>query len=125
MATDSVLSSVKKTLGLQPEYTPFDDELVIHVNSVLGTLNQLGIGPVGGFEIQGDAETWSQFFATEDPRYNPVKSYVTLRVRMIFDPPAQQHLTNAFNEQIKELEWRLNTLREDDEWIDPTPPSPL
>lgn len=124
MAVDeSILNTTKATLGLRADYTPFDNDIILHVNSVLDTLNQLGIGPEEGFMISDASATWSHFF--DDVRMNSIKTYVYLRVRMLFDPPAQSHLATAFSEQIKELEWRLNVRREDDEWIPQVPAQPI
>ena len=104
---DSILNSTKKILGLSEEYDVFDLDVITHINSVFSTLEQLGVGPAGGFMIEGDTETWASFFGP-DPRLNAVKSYVYLRVRLLFDPPATSFAVSAMQEQIKELEWRLN-----------------
>jgi hypothetical protein len=114
----SILDSVKKTLNLATDYTPFDEDIIMHINTVFSTLNQLGVGPVQGFMIEDKTPTWDAFLGS-DPRLNHVKSYVFLRVRMLFDPPATGFTTEAMKEQIKELEWRLNVQREDTEWTDP------
>lgn len=117
---ESILDSTKKVLGLDSEYTAFDTDITMHINSVFSTLNQLGIGPPDGFAITGDTETWSAFIGA-DPRLNAVQTYVYLRVRMLFDPPQSSYLTTAIKEQIQELEWRLNVHREDESWQPPTP----
>jgi|SRR5688572_6446523 len=119
--SESILQSVKKTLNLQADYEVFDQDVVMHINSVFSTLNQLGVGPALGFMIEDESKTWEEFFGT-DPRLNHIKTYVYLRVRLIFDPPATGFHTEAMKEQIKELEWRLNVQREDTQWVDPTPP---
>ena len=103
----SILESTKKILGIEAEYTPFDVDIITHINSVFSTLNQLGIGPANGFMIEDAAPTWDDFLG-DDPRFNAVKSYVYLRVRLLFDPPTTSYLMTALNEQVKELEWRLN-----------------
>lgn len=118
---DSILKSIKKTLNLAPDYTAFDEDVLIHINTVFGTLNQLGVGPALGFMIDDEGPTWYEFLGN-DPRLNPVKTYVYLRVRLLFDPPATGHHVTAMQEQIKELEWRLNAQREDTQWTDPNPP---
>jgi hypothetical protein len=117
---NSILLSVKKILGLPEDYTAFDFDVITHINSVFVTLNDLGIGPDNGFMIEDDVPTWSEFVG-EDPRQNSVRTYVSLRVRMLFDPPTTSYLINAMNEQIKELEWRLNTRREESNWTPPIP----
>lgn len=116
--SDSILTSTKKVLGVDDAYTAFDVDILMHINTVLATLNQLGIGPDAGFMIEDKAATWADFLGT-DLRLNPVKSYVYLRVRMLFDPPTTSFLINAMNEQVKELEWRLNVQRESLSWVDP------
>ena len=114
--TDSILSSTKKTLGLAPEYTPFDHDVIMHINTVFSFLNQLGVGPAEGFMIEDDTATWDEFIT--DARLNSVKSYVYLRVRLLFDPPTTSFVLSAVQEQIKELEWRINVYRE--LYTDPT-----
>lgn len=114
MATydDSILTDVKASLGLANTITVFDTEIRMHTNSVLGTLNQLGIGPEGGFEIETVTETWADLLLT-DLTLSPVKSYIFLRVKMLFDPPANSWTNTAMKEQIEQLEWRINEARED------------
>jgi len=118
---ESILQSVKKTLNLPADYDAFDQDIVMHINSVFSTLNMLGVGPVDGFMIEDEGKTWSQFVGN-DPRLNHVKTYVYLRVRLLFDPPSTGFHVSAMKEQIQELEWRLNAQREDTQWTDPTPP---
>jgi hypothetical protein len=118
---DSILSSTKKVLNLADEYVAFDQDVIMHINSVFSTLNQLGVGPVEGFMIEDKVATWDAFLE-DDPRLNHIKTYIYLRVRMLFDPPQTGFHTTAMQEQIKELEWRLNVQREDTQWVDPTPP---
>lgn len=109
--TDSILNSTKKILGITAEDTNFDLDVLIHINSVFTTLEQLGIGPVGGYSITDANDTWDAFLGY-DLRLNSVKTYVYLRVRMLFDPPTTSFLMNAIQEQIRELEWRLNVQAE-------------
>lgn len=109
--TDSILNGTKKILGLDPDYTAFDHDVITHINTALGTLNQLGIGPINGFMIDDDEATWDDFLAG-DPRLNGVRTYVYLRVRLLFDPPNTSFAITAMQEQVKELEWRLNVHRE-------------
>jgi hypothetical protein len=117
----SILISTKKILGIAEDYTVFDLDIITHINSAFSTLTQLGVGPPEGFMIDDDAALWTDFIA-EDFQYNSVKSYVFLRVRMLFDPPTTSYLIAAYDRQISELEWRLNVHREDEEWVDPNPP---
>ena len=106
---DSILTSVKKKCGIVPEYTHFDDVLVDHINTILATLYQLGVGPSTGFAISGSNETWEDFLGN-DPRLSMVKSYVGLRVRMLFDPPTAGPVIDATNREIDELTWRINVM---------------
>jgi hypothetical protein len=120
--SESILNSVKKVLNLPVEYTAFDQDVIMFINTAFGTLNQLGVGPDQGFEITNETPTWEAFLGG-DPRLNPIQTYVYLRVRLLFDPPTVGYHVDAIKEQIKELEWRLNVQREDVAWTSPTPPS--
>ncbi len=117
----SILKSIKKILNISVDDLAFDLDILTHINSVFGTLNQLGIGPEDGFEIEDETAEWAAFLAA-DKRLSPVKSYVYLRVRLLFDPPATSFAIEAIKAQISELEWRLNVVREEDAWTDPNPP---
>lgn len=116
--SDSILTSTKKALGITEDYTAFDVDILMHINSVFSTLHQLGIGPPGGFSIADKSTTWSSLLG-DDARLNAVKTYVYLRVRMIFDPPGTSYLINSMDQQAKELEWRLNVARELQDYEDP------
>ena len=118
--SDSILTSTKKVLGIEELYTAFDVDILMHINSVFSTLHQLGIGPIEGFFIEDATPTWVTFLGT-DPRLNSVKTYVYLKVRILFDPPGTSYLIDSLSRQAEELEWRLNVVRETDDWIDPTP----
>jgi hypothetical protein len=118
--TDSILDGTKKALNLAPDYTPFDQDIIMHINSVFSTLNQLGVGPELGFMIEDNEALWSDFLGG-DLRLNNIKTYVYLRVRMLFDPPTIGYLVDAMKEQTKELEWRINAQRESVAWVDPEP----
>ncbi|QJD49589.1 virion structural protein [Gordonia phage Secretariat] len=109
--SESILDSTKKILGIDAEYDAFDMDIIMHINSALSTLNQLGLGPEEGFMIQDSSEEWGDLLE-EDMRLNSIKTYVYLKVRIIFDPPSTSFVLTAMQEQIKELEWRLNTYRE-------------
>lgn len=121
MAITSILNSVKKTLGIADDYTIFDDDILMHINSVFSTLEQLGIGPDGGFSIEDSTATWDDLIG-DDKRMNAVKTYTYLRVKLLFDPPGTSYLIESLNQQRQELEWRLNVVREGDSWIDPSAP---
>ena len=104
---DSILNSIKKILGMPPEYDAFDTDLVIHINSVFGILAQLGVGPEGGFSISDNTTLWKAYLG-DSKDLEMVKSYIALKVRLIFDPPTIGAVMDAMKEQIRELEWRLN-----------------
>jgi hypothetical protein len=108
---ESILLSIKKILGLDPDYTVFDMDLITHINSVFATLNELGIGPDEGFEIVDETTVWNDYLEG-DKRFSSVKTYMYLRVRLLFDPPTMSYLITALKEQIEELEWRINVVRE-------------
>jgi hypothetical protein len=118
----SILTATKKVLGLDESYTAFDEDLIIHINSSFATLNQLGIGPDDGFEIEDATVTWDSF--STDPRMNSVKQYIYLTVRLIFDPPSVAAVLTAFQSRVEELTWRLNVLREGGAWTPPTSSTP-
>ena len=104
---DSILDSVKKMLGITPEYTHFDQDIIMHINTVFTILNQLGVGPANGFYIEDDSAIWDDF-VSNDPRLNSIKTYIYMKVRMMFDPPTIGSVAEAMNKNISELEWRLN-----------------
>lgn len=119
--TDSILDSTKKILGLDAGYTAFDLDVITHINSAFSVINQLGIGPDDGFMIMDSSTTWTDFLGN-NLKYNIVKSYVYLRVRMLFDPPNTSFLNKALEDQLRELEWRLSVHRESVDWVSPNPP---
>lgn len=107
--SNSILTSTKKTLGLAEDYTPFDAELVIHINSALSRLFQLGVGPSLGFMITGPSEVWNDFMGPE-PRLNSVKTYIHYSVKMAFDPPENATVLQAIKDQIEKTEYLLECL---------------
>ena len=109
--TDRILESVKKVLGIAPEYIAFDQDIVMHINSAFSVLHQLGVGPGEPFMIEDETATWTEFLGTERG-VNSVKSYVYLRVRLLFDPPATSFALGAMEKQIEELGWRISTYME-------------
>jgi len=104
---DSILTSIKKLLGMTEDYISFDTDIIIHINSVFTTLKQLGVGPAKGFRITGKEETWDKF-VSNDEFLDSVKTYIYLKVKLVFDPPLNSKVTESFQQEIKELEWRLN-----------------
>lgn len=103
----SVLGSVKKMLGLAEDFDAFDLDVIIHINSAFSTLYQAGVGPVSGFSIEDANDTWDRFIGNK-MTINDVKTYVYLRVRLLFDPPSTSFALKAVEDQITELLWRLN-----------------
>jgi hypothetical protein len=118
--TDSILDSMKKVLNIGTGDTAFDPDIIMHINSVFSTLTQLGVGPDEGFMIEDNAAVWNSFLGG-DIRLNNVKSYVYLRVRRLFDPPATSFLLASIKEQEKELEWRINEQMEEGRCTEPAP----
>jgi hypothetical protein len=112
---DSILTSVKKALGIDEGYTAFDVDILMHINSVLATLNQIGVGPENGFQIEDASATWDDLLAG-DSRLNSVKSWVYLKVRLIFDPPATSFGIQAVEAQAKEFETRIYLASEAEKW---------
>lgn len=104
--TESILDSIKKLFGPYSDNTAFDQDLIIHINTVFMTLNQLGVGPAEGFRIKDNTTTWDEYILPEDD-LEGVKTYIYLKVKLIFDPPAPS-VINEYNKAIDELEWRLN-----------------
>lgn len=103
---ESILSSIKKQLGVHEEYKHFDDDLIFHINSVFSILTQLGVGPEKGFSISGAEDVWEDFI--DEERLEMMKSYIALKVRLIFDPPANSVVKESIQSAINEFEWRLN-----------------
>lgn len=105
----SILMSTRKILQIGLDDNTFDLDVVTHINTALATLNQLGVGPSEGFMIEDDTATWGDFLG-DNPKLNSVKTYVYLRVRLLFDPPTTSYAITAINDQLKEMEWRLNAV---------------
>jgi len=112
---DSILTSIKKLLNLAEDYEYFDADIIIHINSVFATLHQLGVGPKDPFKITNKDQKWSDFIQDND-KIESVKTYVYLKVRLLFDPPAGS-AADAFLQQANEYEWRLNAAADD--WEEP------
>jgi hypothetical protein len=104
---DSILTSIKKLLGIEKEYIHFDNELIIQINTALASANQLGVGPATGFSIYGYDEMWIDFVGNrKDLEF--IKTYVWHKVRLSFDPPQAGYLIDAIKTQIDELSFRIN-----------------
>ena len=110
---DKILPSIKKLLGVNSDYTAFDPDLVVHINSTFSVLTQLGVGPENGFAIAMDGhEAWSDF-TDDDNTLNMVKSYMYLKVKQLFDSGSMSsYLLESMERQAKEYEWRLNVIAE-------------
>lgn len=108
---NSILHTTKKLLGLEYDYPRFDTDIIIHINSAFAQLAQIGVGPDDGFEIEDETKLWSDYLGG-NKLLNSVKSYMYLKVRMLFDPPTTSFDLTAKKEQIIEFEWRLNVAGE-------------
>lgn len=116
--TDSILTSTKKILQIEEDYTYYDLDIITHINSVFANLHQLGIGPIDGFEIADKDATWASYLEG-NLNLNLVKTYMYLRVRLLFDPPQTSYLIASLKEQIEKLEWQINVQREGEMWDPP------
>ena len=106
---DSILGSVKKVLGIDASYTAFDVDIIMHINMAFSVLHNIGAAPVDGFSIEDDAALWNDFL--EDRKnLDMVKTFIYLKVRLVFDPPATSFVIAAMEKQLAELEWRLSTM---------------
>ena len=103
---DSILSSIKKLLGIDESYEHFDGDIIFHINSALMALTQIGVGPEEGFSISDKTATWNNFIGTD--KLESAKLYIFCKVRLGFDPPSSSFVLEAIERQAKELEWRLN-----------------
>lgn len=108
---DSILNSVKLAVNLTPDNPEFDSIIVMYINSAFATLSQIGVGPVKGFRIDDATTTWDDFLKGDD-RFNSAKDYISMKVRLAFDPPGTSFHLSAMQEALKELEFRLNVARE-------------
>lgn len=104
---ESILKSIKRLLGIGIEYDDFDSELIMHINSVFMILTQLGLGPETGFRIKDSEDTWTSFLE-DRVDLESIKSYMYMRVRLMFDPPQMGYLVDSITKQCTEFEWRLN-----------------
>ena len=108
---ESILTSVKKMLGITEEYEHFDADLIMHINSVFMILNQLGVGPSKGFIITDKFATWADFIQSGE-NLESVKTYMYMKVKLLFDPPMSSAVMESMKQMISELEWRLNVQSE-------------
>jgi hypothetical protein len=103
----SILGTIKQMLGVDSADTAFDTEIIVHINSSLMTLTQIGVGPSDGFFITGETETWEQFLSGIFVKMEAVKTYIYIKVRLIFDPPSTAAVMDAMARSASEFEWRL------------------
>ena len=103
---ESILTSIKKLLGITEDYTHFDKDIIMHINSVFLNLNQIGVGPEEGFLIEDKSAEWADFIE-DSVLLQAVKSYMYLKVRLLFDPPLSSAVIESSNRMIAEYEWRL------------------
>lgn len=108
---ESILTSIKKMLGIAEEYEHFDTDIIIHINSVFSILTQLGVGPSEGFSIKDENAKWADFISDEKS-LESVKSYMYLKVKLLFDPPLSSAVIESTNRMINEFECRLNIAAE-------------
>lgn len=107
---ESILNSIKHLLGITQDNTVFDQDIALHINSVLANLISMGVGPQAGYEITSGANTWAEFLGNEKPLLiQNVKTYVYIKVKLAFDPPINSAVIEAFNAQAKEIEYRVYT----------------
>lgn len=109
---ESILTSIKKLLGIEEEYTHFDADIIMHINSVFMILHQLGVGPSEGFSISDKTATWDEFIPEDNPKFLAVKTYMHHKVKLLFDPPLSSAVMEATKNVVSEFEWRLNVAAE-------------
>lgn len=105
---DSILTSIKKLLGITEEYEHFDADIIMHINSVFMLLNHLGVGPVNGFSIVDKSAIWNDYLPEGSKNFEAVKSYMNLKVKLLFDPPQSSSVMECYKQMASELEWHLN-----------------
>lgn len=113
---DSILMTIRKLVCGDPYADHFDTDLLVHINACFAILNQLGVGPENGFVVTDETQSWSSYVA-DNRTLNMVKTYVTLKVKKIFDPPLTSSVLEAMDKEISQLEWRLNVA------VDPVKPT--
>lgn len=117
MSSQSILESTKESLSIPTEITDFDSVLIEHINSTFAYFNELGLGPVEGYEISGTENTWDEYITS--PLFNDVKTLMMLKIRLLFDPPGIAAVITSLNSKIDEYEWRLCAKREVIGWPAP------
>ena len=105
---ESILTSIKKLLGIAEEYEHFDNDIIMHINSVFMILTQLGVGPSKGFVITDSSASWDDFLPEGGEKLQAIKTYMYMKVRLMFDPPTSSAVMESMNRMVNEFEWRLN-----------------
>lgn len=122
----SILNDTKKMLGVGDDDTSFDLAIMIHINSAISTLTDIGVGPENGYIIDDAEDDWDDFLPELDNvKTSKVKTIIYIRTKLLFDPPTSSYLLDAAQKQLEELEWRLNVNREGEDWVDPNPRVPI
>lgn len=103
---DSILISIAKLLGMEADYTYFNPDVIMHINTVLLSINQLGVGPPEGFSITDTTETWSSLVGDRKD-IDAIKTLIYMKVKLLFDPPTSSYVLESMERQITELEWRI------------------
>lgn len=111
---ESILNTTKKLLGLEPDFTGFDQDILVHINAVLSALTQMGVGPEEGFVIEDATTTYEDYLENDVKLYQDIKTYIYYKVRLGFDPPANSTILNSINDLLDETEWRI--------WMKANPP---
>lgn len=109
---ESILTTIKKLLGLDESYEAFDTDIIVAINTAIMALTQIGIGPSGGFRIEDDGATWRDFLGSDVIDLEAAKSYIFIKARLMFDPPSSSVVVEAYNKSAAECEWRLNVQRD-------------
>lgn len=104
---DSILNTIKKLLGIDSEDDNFDIDIIAIVNSIIPALSQMGIGPRNGFIVTSDKDKWTDYITDNSINLEGVKTYLYLKTKLLFDPPTNSTVIDAFNKNLNELEWRM------------------
>lgn len=108
---DSILDTIKQLLGISSDQTHFDTDIIVHINRAISRLRRLGVGPAKGYRITDRHGTWNDIIQDSE-KLEDVKTFVYLKVKLIFDPPLSSAAVTAMKEEVKELEWELNVTAE-------------
>lgn len=112
---ESIFESIKSLLGPDASYDVFDQDILIHINTAIAVLTQLGVGPKTGFVVTGPDETWEDFIGSDKTELHMAKTYIYMKVKIAFDPPTNSSVLTAYQEACKEYEWRLNVAVDPDD----------